>query len=47
VVDHELRDHAEPAAVRLVEEALEVLERAVLRVDGLVLGDVVPVVLER
>jgi hypothetical protein len=47
VVDHELRDHAQPAPVRLVEEPLEVLDRAVGGVDLLVRRDVVAVVFQR
>jgi len=47
VVDDELRDDAETARMRLVEEPLKILDGAVLRVHRLVLGDVVAVVAER
>ena len=47
VVDDELGDDPEPEAVRFGDEAIEVLERAVARMDVLVVGDVVAVVLER
>ena len=39
--------HADAALVRLVDEAIEVLERAVARMDALVVGDVVAVVAQR
>ena len=47
VVEDELRDDPEVPPVRLLQERLEVLDRAVRRVDGRVLGDVVAIVLER
>ena len=47
VVDDELGDDADVAAMRLRHEALEVLHRAVARMDVLVVGDVVAVVSER
>jgi hypothetical protein len=47
VVEHQLGDHAHPALMGGVEEALEVLARAVVFVDVGVVGDVVPAVLER
>ena len=47
VVDDQLGEHADAARVRRVEEALEVVERAVDRVDRRVVGDVVAVVAER
>ena len=47
VVQDQLDDHAQPARVRLVEKALEILQRAVAGMDVRVVGDVVPVVLER
>ena len=47
VVDDELGDDADAALVRLVDEALEVLDRAVARMDALVVGDVVAVVAQR
>jgi hypothetical protein len=47
VVDDELGDHADAARVRLADEAVEILERAVTRMDSLVIRDVVAVVAER
>ena len=47
VVDHQLGDDADVPLVRRVEERPKVLDRAVRRVDLLVRGDVVAVVLER
>ena len=47
VVDDQLGDDADAAPVRLVDEALEVVERAVARMDVLVVGDVVAVVAQR
>jgi hypothetical protein len=44
VVQHEVGDDLEAAAVRLVDEALEVVDAAVRRVDPVVVGDVVAVV---
>ena len=46
VVQDELGDHAQPPAVRLAEQGLEVRERAVGRVHARVVGDVVAVVPE-
>ena len=47
VVDDQLGDDADAARVRLVDEALEVVQRAVARMDVLVVGDVVAVVAQR
>src|SRR5215203_4677990 len=47
VVDDQLRDHADPAAMGVFDEPVEVLERAVTRVDVLVVRDVVSIVSER
>ncbi len=47
VVDDQLGDDAQLQPVRLLEHLAEVVERAVLRVDLVVVGDVVAVVLER
>ena len=47
VIDDQLGDDADAAAMRLVDEAIEVGERAVARVDVLVIRDVVAVVAER
>ena len=47
VVDDELGDDANVAAMRFRHEALEVLHRPVVRMDVLVVGDVVAVVPER
>jgi hypothetical protein len=46
VVDHELRDHANVSRVRRVEKCVTVVDRAVRRIDLLVGGDVVAVVLQ-
>ena len=47
VVDDQLGDDAQPAGVRLLDEAVEVLERTVGGVDVPVVGDVVAVVPQR
>src|SRR5213080_1342448 len=47
VIDDELRDDLEPALVRRVEKLLEVLDRAVRGIDGLVRRDVVAIVAQR
>ena len=47
VVDDELGEDAHVQSVRGVEEALEVVERAVHRIDRRVVRDVVPVVTQR
>jgi hypothetical protein len=47
VVDDQLRDDSDPELVRAIEEALEVVDRAIQRIDRLVLRDVVAVVPER
>src|SRR5215213_7790691 len=47
MVDDELGDHAQAAAVRFVYELAEVFARPVLRMDLAVVGDVVAVVLAR
>jgi len=47
VIDHELGHDAQPAAVRFLQEDLEIGERAVARIDGRVVGDVVAVIAQR
>src|SRR4029453_5001001 len=47
VIDGQLGDDANAALVRLLYETVEVLQRAVARMDGLVVRDVVPVVAQR
>src|SRR5437763_16630000 len=47
VVDDELGEHADVARVRFVDEAAEVVERSVDRVDRRVVRDVIPIVFER
>ncbi len=47
VIDDELDEHAEAALVRRREEALEIVDRAVARMDRGVIGDVVAVVAQR
>jgi hypothetical protein len=42
VVHHHIHDDADIALLRLRDQAVEVSQRAVLRVDVLVIGDVVP-----
>ena len=46
VIQHELGDDAEPALVCLVEQAPELAQVPVDRVDATVIGDVVPLVLQ-
>ena len=47
VVQDQFSDDSQPAAMRLPQEDLEVLQRAILRVNITVVGDVIPVILER
>lgn len=47
VVDDEFGDDAEAAAVRFADEVAKIGARAVARVDVVIIGDVVPVVLQR
>ena len=47
VIDDQLGDDADPAAVRLFQERLEIGQRAVARMDGGVVGDVVAVIAQR
>ena len=47
VVDDEVGDHADPALVRRLDQAPEVLDRAVVGVDGEEVGDVVAAVPQR
>jgi hypothetical protein len=47
VVDNQLGDDADVAAVGRIDQLIEVVDRAVARMDVLVIGDVVAVVLER
>ena len=47
VVEDQFGDHPQAARVRLAQERLEIVQRAVDRVDGVIIGDVVAVVLER
>ena len=47
VIHHQLGDDAQFAAMRFVEKRAEVIQRAVLRIDVGVVGDVVAVVLQR
>ena len=47
VVDHQVHDHLDAALVRLGQQVLEVGHAAVLRVDAVVIGDVVAVVAGR
>jgi hypothetical protein len=47
VVDDQLGDHAQPAAMRFAQERAEVLERAEVPMHAVVVGDVVAVVAQR
>jgi hypothetical protein len=47
MVDYQLGDHLQAAALRLAHEGAEVRARAVVRMHVVVVGDVVAVVLER
>ena len=47
VVDHQLRDHAQRAPVRFVEERLEIVQRPVDRIHRIIVRDVVTVVAQR
>ncbi len=47
VIDDELGDDAESPAVRVIEKAAAVLERAVRRMDVRIVGDVVAIVAQR
>ena len=47
VVHHEVEDDPDVAPVRLIEEMLKVCVRAVVALDGLVVGGVVAVIARR
>ena len=47
VVEDEIRDHAQAEFVRAVEERLEILQRAVVGMNLVEIGDVVAIVLQR
>ena len=47
MVQHQLGDHPQPAPVRLAQEALKILQRAVRGMNIGVIGDVVAVVAQR
>lgn len=47
VVDYQLRDHAQPPAVRLADKGTEIPAGAVVRMDVLVVGDVVAIIAHR
>ena len=47
MIEHQFRDHAQAALVRLAEEDAEIVQRAVAGVDALVIGNVVAVVFPR
>ena len=47
VIDHQLGDDPNPAAMRLAQKRLEVGERTVVRMDRRVVGDVVSVIAQR
>ena len=47
VIDHQLGDHLEPALMRRGQERLKILQRAVVRINIVVVGDVVAVIAQR
>ena len=47
VIDHQLGDDAQPALVRRREKRLEILQRAVVRIDVVIIGDVVAIIAQR
>src|SRR5436305_5593094 len=47
MIDHQLRDHPDPAIMRLAQKYLEVLERAVIRVNVRIVADIVTVIFKR
>ena len=47
VVQDQFSDHSQAAAMRLNEKTLEVLQRAILGVNVTIVGDIIPVILER
>ena len=47
MVQHELGDDPQPALLGLAHERFEIRQRAVNRVDGIIIRDVIPVILER
>jgi hypothetical protein len=47
VVDDQLGDHAQPAAMGLAQECAKILEAAEIGVDVVVVGNVVAVVAQR
>src|SRR5438093_7612619 len=47
VIDHQLGDDADAPAVGLAQQGFEIGERAVIRMDGGVIGDVIAIVAQR
>src|SRR5688500_15477946 len=47
MVNHQLRDHPQRTAVRLLQQFLEIVERAINRIYGVIISDVVPVIAQR
>ena len=47
VIDHQLRDDAQPALVRRGEKRLEIVQRAVVRIDVVIIRDVVAIIAQR
>ncbi len=44
MVEHEVHDHLDAALLSICQELLKVFHAAVVRVDGIIIGDVVAVV---
>jgi len=47
VIHHQIGDNPQPFAVRGIEKHLEIVDRAVVAVNGVEFGDVIPVILQR
>src|SRR5436190_19382840 len=47
MVDHQLRDDAQTAPLGLAHKRFEIAEGSVDRIDGIIIRDVIPIVLER
>ena len=44
VIDHKVHQHPDPALFRSVRKFDKITERAVARIDAIIVGDVIPVV---
>src|SRR5437870_3083454 len=47
VIDHQLGDDADSAMMRLAQKRFEICKRAIARMDGGVIGDVISVIAQR